>query len=206
MSCTRRNILAVRLQHLIKKMYFKQKGLKSCIKEYIYDEYAEYWWFTFFAVAKFWSISLIFVLITSFLLHNSRYSTLSIYHGHFSSFNARKTPYSAPLWCLSWVQIWLMFYQCNCCVVCTIAPYTTAIYREFILHVCYAPSILACTTQSFTKIDALRVEFPIYLHCVRRRPLPCCLYASMFSATKVLSQHKDDLSKYGIFILTVLSR
>ena len=42
--------------------------------------------------------------------------------GYFSLKNSRKTLYSSPVsWCVvrEW-KIWLLFYQCNCCTVCTI--------------------------------------------------------------------------------------
>ena len=35
--------------------------------------------------------------------------------------------------CLSWKQIWPKFYHCNCCAVCTIVSYITAICRESVV-------------------------------------------------------------------------
>ena len=46
-------------------------------------------------------------------------SALSIYRGHFSSYNSQKK-----------------FYHCNCCAVCTIVSYITAIYREYRASCC----------------------------------------------------------------------
>ena len=67
------------------------------------------------------------------------YSALSMYSGCFSLYNSRKTPHSSPVraryGCRSWVQIWPKFYHCNCCAVCTIISYITAIYQESIVLV-----------------------------------------------------------------------
>ena len=35
--------------------------------------------------------------------------------------------------CRPWVQIWPKFHHCNCCAVCTMVSYITAIYRESIV-------------------------------------------------------------------------
>ena len=52
----------------------------------------------------------------------------------FSLYNSRKTLHSSPVQrvmvCRSWMQIWSKFYHRNCCTVCTIISYKTAIYRE----------------------------------------------------------------------------
>ena len=34
---------------------------------------------------------------------------------------------------LPWMQIWIKFYHCSCCAVCTIVSYITTIYRECIV-------------------------------------------------------------------------
>ena len=66
----------------------------------------------------------------------SKYSALSIYRGHFSSYNPRKTPHSSPVrarYGVSFVGANLSkFYHFNCCAVCTILSYITAIYGESI--------------------------------------------------------------------------
>ena len=83
-----------------------------------------------------------FDMIVSFLAQN-QYIALSIYRGHFSSYNSRKTPHSSPVkamyGCLSWAEIWPKFYHCNCCAVCTIVWYMTAIYWEPIISHSSAP-------------------------------------------------------------------
>ena len=55
----------------------------------------------------------------------------------FFFYNPWKTPHSYPVraryGCHSWVQIWLKFYHCNCCAVCTITSYITVVYWESII-------------------------------------------------------------------------
>ena len=64
------------------------------------------------------------------------YSALSIYRGHFCSFISRKTPHSSPVkarYRVSFVSAnGKKFHHCNCCAVCMIASYITAIYRASI--------------------------------------------------------------------------
>ena len=63
----------------------------------------------------------------SFYIHHTIYSALSIYRGHFSSYNSRTMRWR-------WrVQIWPMPCHCNCCVVGIIISYITAIYGESIV-------------------------------------------------------------------------
>ena len=52
----------------------------------------------------------------------------------FLCINQEKHPLARPrgqVMCLSWVQIKPKFYQCNCCAVCTIVSYITAIYTVY---------------------------------------------------------------------------
>ena len=41
-------------------------------------------------------------------------------------------PWGQGRGCRLWVEIWLKIYHCNCCAVCTIISYLTAVYRESI--------------------------------------------------------------------------
>ena len=57
--------------------------------------------------------------------------------------------------CHSRVQIWPKFYHCNCCAVCTIVLYVTAIYRESI--VCGSKS-----AKNVTCIYHINTIFPFW--------------------------------------------
>ena len=68
---------------------------------------------------------------------NAKYSALSTYHGHFSSYNSWKTLHSSPV--RVGYGVFLVsanlnkIYHRNCCDGCTIVSYITVIYRESVV-------------------------------------------------------------------------
>ena len=94
------------------------------------------------------------------------YSALSIYRSHFSLYNTRE------VWgVVREYKFERSFYHCNCCFVCTIARYITAIYRDSIVCGYVVLSLLWCSLSRciawyWTLLFPGNILLPVWHHTI----------------------------------------